>query len=119
MAKATIIYDDYCDMCTRTLAFVRCMDWLSRMDACPASLADERHPGSLAGGLDLGVRLVLGGGQVLIGIDAVRSIMARTPLGALVAWALWIPPVRAATKRLYDRIAARRSTSCSLQMRRG
>jgi hypothetical protein len=48
----------------------------------------------------------------------VRSIMMRTPLGALVGWLLYVPPARALANRLYCAIAARRHTSCRLHPRR-
>lgn len=114
MARALVIFDDTCRMCTRSARLVRAFDWLHRLDTIGFTQAVVLHPDVAARELDEGLRVRFPDGSMTIGIDAVRSIAIRTPLGALVAWLLYVPPVRALGARLYAWVAARRHGACEL-----
>jgi predicted DCC family thiol-disulfide oxidoreductase YuxK len=109
-----VIFDDTCRMCTRSVRFVRAFDWLRRFEYAGFSEAAMQHPEVAASSLDDGLRARFPDGSMTVGIDAVRSIMVRTPLGALVGWTLYVPPIRAVARRVYCEIARRRHTSCRL-----
>ncbi len=61
-------------------------------------------------------------GSVTLGADAVRSAAMRTPLGALVAWPLYVPGLHRLGTLAYGAIAARRRRrggACALPARPG
>lgn len=53
-------------------------------------------------------------GVVMVGFPAVRRALMQTPLGALVAWALYVPVVRTIGRKVYGRVAVnrRRDAAC-------
>ncbi len=108
MSKPIVVYDDTCRMCRRSVRWVRRFDWLRRLDDLGYSVAVEQYPELGRGVLGDGLRVRYDDGSVVIGIDAVRAIAIRTPLGVLVAWTLYLPPVRTVGARGYATIAARR-----------
>lgn len=108
MGKPIVVYDDTCGMCRNSARWVRRLDWLQRLDDMGYSVAVERYPEIGRGALGDGLRVRFDDGSVALGVDAVRAIAIRTPLGALGAWALYLPPGRAVGARLYARMAARR-----------
>jgi|GEM_PF-1568409 len=108
MSKPIVVYDDTCRMCRRSVRWVRWFDWLRRLDDLGYSVAVEQYPELGRGVLGDGLRVRYDDGSVVLGIDAVRAIAIRTPLGVLVAWTLYLPPVRAVGARGYAMIAARR-----------
>lgn len=106
--RPIVVYDDTCGMCRRSVGWVRRLDWLRRLDDMGYSVAVVRHPEVGRGALGDGLRVRFPNGDVALGIDAVRSIAIRTPLGALGAWALYIPGVHGLGARGYAQIAKRR-----------
>lgn len=56
-------------------------------------------------------------GKALVGFPAVRRALIQTPLGALAAWALYLPGVSHIAIRVYGHIAAnrRRDVQCSIE----
>jgi predicted DCC family thiol-disulfide oxidoreductase YuxK len=113
--RPVIIYDQDCGICQRSLRLVKAFDWLGVFDSCSYWDALERYPEATEGGIDAGVRVRFADGSCRVAIEAVRSIAIRTPLGALVAWTLWIPPVKALAARAYAFVASRRHSSCALK----
>lgn len=111
--RTLVVFDDTCRMCTRSVRLVRAFDWLRRFEFAGFSTAVQL-PEVAASELDEGIRVRFPDRSITIGIDAVRSIMVRTPLGALVGWLLYVPPIRAVGDRAYRFVAARRSTSCRI-----
>ncbi len=108
MGKPIVVYDDTCGMCRNSVRWVRRLDWLQRLDDLGYSIAVERYPEVGRGALGDGLRVRFDDGSVALGVDAVRAIAIRTPLGVLGAWVLYLPPGRALGARLYGRMAARR-----------
>jgi hypothetical protein len=107
--RPTVIYDDRCGMCRRSALMVRRFDWLGLLDDMGYSEAEQRYPEVARGELGEGIRLRYPDGSVTIGIDAVRAIAIRTPLGALAAWALYLPGVRELGALVYAQVARRRN----------
>jgi len=109
-----VVYDDACGFCARSVRLMTGLDWLGRLDRLGYSVAVERYPEVARGLLDEGVRVRFPDGTVTVGIDAVRSALVRTPLGALPAALLYLPPVRLLGARVYRFVAAhrRRDLAC-------
>lgn len=112
--RTLVVFDDTCRMCTRSVRFVQAFDWLRRFQYAGFSTAATALPEVAQSELDEGIRVRHRDGSITIGIDAVRSIMMRTPLGVLVGWLLYVPPIRAVGDRVYRFVAARRGTSCRI-----
>ena len=85
MSKPIVVYDDTCGMCRNSTLWVRRLDWLRRLDDLGYSQAVERYPEIGRGELGDGLRLRYPDGSVALGVDAIRGIAMRTPLGALGA----------------------------------
>ena len=118
--RPIVVYDDTCGMCRRSARWVRRLDWLRRLDDQGYSVAVERFPEIGRGALGDGLRVRFPDGSVALGADAVRSIAIRTPLGALGAWTLYVPGLRALGARGYAAIARRRrpeGAACPLPAR--
>ena len=97
------------------MRMVRATDWLGSFDHMAYDEAIRHFPQVSRDLLDEGIRVLFPDSSVVIGIEAVRSIAIRTPLGALPALLLYIPPVRRLGDSVYRAIAARRaSDNCSL-----
>lgn len=113
--QVVVVFDDACGICWRGVHLVRTFDWLGRFAFVGYFDAFERFPEIAGTDMDDGVRARFPDGTVTVGIDAVRSIAMRTPVGALVAWTLYVPPIRWIARRAYCWVAARRHTVCALQ----
>jgi predicted DCC family thiol-disulfide oxidoreductase YuxK len=118
--RPIVVYDDSCGMCRRSVRWVRRLDWLRRLDDMGYSEAVARYPEIGRGALGDGLRVRYPDGSVALGVDSVRAIAIRTPLGALGAWALYVPGLHALGARGYAEIAKRRrpeGTACPLPPR--
>jgi len=109
VGKPIVIYDDRCGMCRRSARMVRRFDWLRRLDDMGYSEAEARFPEVARGAVGEGLRVRYPEGSVAIGIDAVRAIALRTPLGAPFAWVLYLPGLHARGALGYAQIAKRRN----------
>ncbi|MCW2926607.1 MAG: hypothetical protein JWM86_575 [Thermoleophilia bacterium] len=96
------------------MRFVKAFDWLGRFTYEGYSTAMFTYPEVAGTDMDEGVRARFPDGSMTVGIDAVRSIAMRTPLGVLVGWLLYVPPIRAVARRAYCALARRRHTVCRL-----
>ena len=117
-SKVVVVFDDTCGICQRAVTFVKRFDWLHRFHYEGYSTAFGLYPEIAGTDMDEGVRARFPDASVTVGIDAVRSIAMRTPLGVLVAWTLYIPPIRWVARKVYCAIARRRHTACRLVPRR-
>ncbi|MGI9116280.1 MAG: thiol-disulfide oxidoreductase DCC family protein [Gaiellales bacterium] len=106
--RPIVVYDDTCGMCRRSVRWVRRLDWLRRLDDMGYSVAVQRYPEIGRGALGDGLRVRFPDGRVALGVDAVRAIAIRTPLGALGAWTLYVRGLHALGARGYAEIARRR-----------
>lgn len=112
--RVVVVFDDTCGMCWKGVRLVRAFDWLHRFRFVGYFDAFDRYPEIAGTDMDEGVRARFPDASVTVGIDAVRSIAMRTPLGVLVAWTLYIPPIRWVARKAYCWVAARRHTTCKL-----
>jgi predicted DCC family thiol-disulfide oxidoreductase YuxK len=118
--RPIVVYDDTCGMCRNSVRWVRRLDWLRRLDDMGYSVAVERYPEIARGALGDGLRVRFPDGDVSVGVDAVRSIAMRTPVGALGAWVFYLPGLHALGARGYGQIAKRRrpeDAACPLPSR--
>lgn len=120
--KAVLVYDGSCGVCDASTRLILRLDWLRLIIAVP--LQSEALYRSLPG-LDReacrrAMHLVLPGGRIRSGGDAVRAVLARLPLSAPIAFVLAVPPLPAVLRACYPWIAARRralSATCRLRPR--
>ena len=106
--RPIVVYDDACGMCRRSVRWVRRLDWLRRLDDMGYSQAVARFPEIGRGALGDGLRVRYPDGTVALGVDAVRAIAIRTPLGAVGAWTLYLPGLHGLGARAYAGVARRR-----------
>lgn len=117
--RPIVIYDDACGWCVGSVRRVQAADWFGRLEVLGYTDAVARYPEVGRGALGDGLRVRFADGSVTIGIDAIRSILMRTPLGMLPGLALWVPGVHWMGARIYGVIARRRPTACELPTPRG
>jgi predicted DCC family thiol-disulfide oxidoreductase YuxK len=106
MPRDTCYYDGQCGLCRWTVDWLRRLDWLGRLEFedmtrtedLPVRLEDAMR------GLPMQTR----DGRVLIGYPAIRRALVQTPLGILVAWAMYLPGIDQIGRWVYRRIADHR-----------
>lgn len=110
--ERTIIWDSHCSFCYR---WARVLAWLDVAGAHrfvgtaePDAYADPRVTPA---DTDHALQLLTPQGR-FEGYDAIRRILARSPLTFWFTPLLWLPPVRVAGERIYRRIADNRT--CAL-----
>jgi len=105
----TVIWDSQCSFCRRWVQLFRLLDWfrLHRFvgSSEPHAFDDPRVTPEMA---DRAVQLLTPKRQAE-GFDAVRRILAVSPVTFWLAPLLWIPPVYRLGDRTYQRVAARRT----------
>lgn len=116
MARDTCYYDGHCGLCRRTVRVLRALDWLGTLrfeDMLTARPGTQPVPIETA---MRGMPMRTSGGKVHVGFPAVRRALIRTPLGAVLAWILYVPGLSYLGARGYQWIAdhRRRSVSCGL-----
>jgi predicted DCC family thiol-disulfide oxidoreductase YuxK len=109
-AARTVIFDDDCGFCTRSVNFFRSLDWLRRYEwlarsdrALPARyprMAADRTAGEMVS--------VRPDGGTLGGFYAVRDILLGLPLTFLPALFMYVPGVPLAGVPVYRWIAKNR-----------
>jgi hypothetical protein len=87
---------------------VRRFDWLRRLGHMSHGEAARIFPEIDTGELEAGLRVRFPDGSLNVGVDAVRSIALRTPLGFVPALLLFLPGVHWLGARAYGWVAQRR-----------
>ena len=114
--RARVYVDGDCGLCTRARKIMELLDLFERLQ-----FMNARDPG--IGGPPPGVgeaalletmHLVTPGGAVMTGFRAYRWMALRLPATCWLAPFLWLPGVAWAGERVYRRIAAHRTISCSV-----
>ena len=108
--QATLIYDGECGFCRR------CVEWILRRDSgghfAFLPLQDPqvaaRWPEIEPARLSEAMHLILPGGRVLAGADAVQEILRRLPRWRRWAWIFSLPGGRGISARLYALVARNR-----------
>ena len=106
--KDRCYYDGMCGLCGRTVRTLRRLDWLQRLEFIDMFSVNEIElPVPLEEAMT-GMPMRTASGRVLVGFEAMRRAMRRTPLGLLPALALYVPPLNAIGAGVYRAVAARR-----------
>lgn len=117
MARDTCYFDGRCGLCRRSRRVLLALDWLG---ALRFEDMNQTSPDQLPVDIDVamtGMPMRTSDGRVLIGYDAVRRALIRTPLGSLFAWALYLPGFSWVGRRAYAWIALnRRRDACVLPL---
>jgi predicted DCC family thiol-disulfide oxidoreductase YuxK len=118
-----VVFDGGCGLCSAGSRWIRRLDWLGRCLPVPLQseslyrLVPELTPAACWEAM----QVVLPGGRVRSGGDAIRTLMANLPLTAPLALVLAVPPLPWLVRRLYPWLATRRrslSAACGLSPRR-
>jgi predicted DCC family thiol-disulfide oxidoreductase YuxK len=105
---ATLIYDGECGVCRSAVARVRAWDRHRRLSYLPFQDPSAERFGIALPALAAAMHLVLPGGRVFTGADAVPELGKLLPGKRWWTWGFAVPGVRAAARRIYRRIAERR-----------
>jgi predicted DCC family thiol-disulfide oxidoreductase YuxK len=115
--RDTCYFDGQCGLCRRSVLWLRRLDWLGRLEfqdmtRIPAAELPVRFEDAMRG-LPMRTR----DGRTLIGFEAIRRALMQTPLGILFAWAMYLPGIDHAGRRVYRHIAdhRRRDSACAVQ----
>ena len=108
--RPVVVYDGDCPFCRKQFARIRSRDIREQFEyvARQTPGLTDRFPALAQGDFNTGVRLVLPGGQVHVGADALYHIARRLPLWRWVAWLYRVPILHALARRAYRWIAANR-----------
>lgn len=108
-STATLIYDGECGMCRRAVDRLRTWDREHRLAFVRFQDEDAvKRFGIGLPALAAAMHLVLPGGRVFSGADAVPELGRLLPGKRWWTWGFAVPGVRAAARRIYRRIALRR-----------
>jgi predicted DCC family thiol-disulfide oxidoreductase YuxK len=105
---ATLIYDGECGVCRSAVARVRAWDRDRRLSYLPFQDPSVERFGIALPALAAAMHLVLPGGRVFTGADAVPELGKLLPGKRWWTWGFSVPGVRAAARRIYRQIAERR-----------
>lgn len=104
-----LYYDGQCGMCRRSVRIILALDWLNRLDSQDSTaINDDQLPVNRDESLT-GIPMLTRQGESLVGFPAIRRALRQTPLGVIPALLLYLPGFSHIGKRIYNRIAARRS----------
>ena len=108
--RPVVVYDGECPFCRKQIARIRSRDIREQFEYVPRQTPalTDRFPALAEGDFNSGMRLVLPGGQVHVGVDALYHIARRLPRWRWVAWLYRVPILRALAQRAYRWIAANR-----------
>jgi predicted DCC family thiol-disulfide oxidoreductase YuxK len=106
--RPTVVWDDNCSFCAGWIRLFRALDWLHVLELVGSTnKAELARLGVTPEHADEEIK-VIEDGKILGGYDGIVRIAAALPLTVFVAPLLGLPPVRAAGRRLYRCVAARR-----------
>lgn len=114
--RDTIYYDGACGLCRSTARWLNRLDWLDRLEAVDMTSVPEANLPVPLDAAMRGLPMRTRDGRTLIGYPAVRRALLHTPVGALVAWAMYLPGISWVGVRVYAIIAAhrRRGAACAV-----
>lgn len=108
--RPVVVYDGECPFCRNQIARIRSRDIREQFEYVPRQTPalTDRFPALAEGDFNTGMRLVLPGGQIHVGADALYHIARRLPRWRWVAWLYRVPILHALAQRAYRWIAANR-----------
>lgn len=113
----TVIYDGACGLCVPTVAVIKRLDLLQRIDYLDATRNWDavalRFPSLRQDACLTEMHVVTSTGDIVAGFEAYRAMSRVLPLGWLLRPLLYLPPVPALGRAVYRFVAARRTrASC-------
>jgi predicted DCC family thiol-disulfide oxidoreductase YuxK len=119
---AIMVYDGGCGMCSSGSQWVRRLDWLRAVSPVPLQSATlyVRFPSLQPQACWQAMHVILPGGRIRIGGDALRAVLARLPLTMPLALILAVPPLPQLLRAVYPWFANRRraiSALCGMRPR--
>lgn len=109
--RDTLFFDGECGMCTRSVRWLRRLDWLGRLDYADSTRTPVDQlpvrPDVAMTGIPIRTRT----GRVLVGYPALRRALLQTPLGCVPALLGYVPGISHLGTIAYNAIAARRRRS--------
>jgi predicted DCC family thiol-disulfide oxidoreductase YuxK len=112
----TIIYDGECGLCLHSVEWIHARDTRRAFEYLPYQdkALSVRFPGISRTECERALHLVTVDGSVLVGADALPTVLAQLPRWRALAPFLALPPLRPLGRWLYRRIAqVRRGASIS------
>jgi predicted DCC family thiol-disulfide oxidoreductase YuxK len=110
--RHVVLYDGSCSLCVRCRRAANLFDWFRRF-----TWLDFRDPAVMAAvtcvtadQLEREMVVIDDTGQPHSGFAGWRAILSRMPLGFMVVWPLYLPPMTWLGERLYRWVAANRYT---------
>jgi len=107
-----LLFDGACGLCQRTVAVVRRLDMMGRLEYCDAwndwPAIARRFPRLNQAACIQEMHLIMPKEQVLTGFDAYRALARVVPLGWLALPLLSVPGVCVIGRRIYAVVASRR-----------
>jgi predicted DCC family thiol-disulfide oxidoreductase YuxK len=114
MERDTLYFDCACGMCRRSTRILRSLDWLGRLRVQDMMQVPEQElPVHIEEAMQ-GIPMRTRDGRTLLGFPAMRRALMQTPLGALFAWAMYIPGISHLGDAVYRHIAANRARACTI-----
>ncbi len=111
--RHTLIFDGLCGLCNGTVAWIRHLDVMGRVDYHDAvhewSVISRRFPQLNQAACLNDMHLVTRSGRVLTGFDAYRALAWTLPCGWIALPFLYLPGIGVIGRRVYASIAARRA----------
>lgn len=108
--RPVVVYDGDCPFCRGQIERLRRLDRATRFECVPRQQPglEARFPALADGDFRTGMRIVLPGGRIRVGADAVYEIARRLPGWRCVAWVYRVPGLRAIFRGVYAWIARNR-----------
>jgi len=107
----TLYYDGACGLCRRSAAILRRLDWFGRLRFEDMSQTPpESLPVAWRTAMT-GIPMRTRAGAAIVGYDALRRALLQTPIGFVAGALMYLPGVSTIGRRVYRRIALRRSRS--------
>ena len=118
-ARLDVLYDGGCGFCSRTVVWLRRLDWGGRLhfvDVTTEWDALSRSQPSLDRGACVAAMHVIDtAGCATAGFDGFRTIAWVVPALWIIAPLLHVPGVAPIGRRVYAYVAAHRSTTCTVR----
>lgn len=110
--SAAVFFDGGCGLCRRTVAVIRRLDLLGRLEYCDVLTGwteiEARFPQLSQAQCLADMHLVTRRGKITVGFDVYREIAWGLPVGWLLLPVLYLPGVRPIGRRVYAAVAANR-----------
>jgi predicted DCC family thiol-disulfide oxidoreductase YuxK len=122
-ARYDVLYDGDCGLCSRTVGWLRRLDWRGCLRFVDFNAAwdelTDRYPGLNRDACVDAMHVVSPPGRITAGFDGFRTLAWVVPALWLVAPFLYVPGVPPIGRRVYQYVARHRPTTCVLPQQSG